>query len=162
MIDVSPRIQWIAICAWQYQFEPQYISGKMNVIADTLSRVTQLDFEEHDVDREVLAVNVLTYTAMHSSRMCTNHFTGCLFWGVSTWGVFAWAGGCLPWGVSARGWCVCPGEWCVCPGEAVCHTSFPVDRQTPVKILPCPELRLWAVKIELFFVGPFQRRGGYI
>ena len=32
MIDVSPRIQWIAICAWQYQFEPQYISGKMNVI----------------------------------------------------------------------------------------------------------------------------------
>ena len=29
MIDVSPRIQWIAIRAWQYQFEPQYISGKM-------------------------------------------------------------------------------------------------------------------------------------
>ena len=64
MIDVSPRIQQIAICAWQYQFEPQYISGKMNVIADALSRVTPLDFEDHDVDKEVLAVNVLTYTAI--------------------------------------------------------------------------------------------------
>ena len=103
MIDVSLRIQWIAICAWQYQFEPQYNFGKMNVIVDTLSRVTLLDFEEHDVDREVLAVNVLTYTAMHSSMMCTNHFSGCLLWGMSTQGVSAWAGGCLPWG------CVCPG-----------------------------------------------------
>ena len=64
IIDVSPRIQRIAICAWQYQFEPQYISGKMNVIADALLRVTPLDFEDHDVDREVLAVNVLTYTAI--------------------------------------------------------------------------------------------------
>ena len=64
MIDVSPRIQRIAIRAWQYQFEPQYISGKMNVIADALSRVTPLDFEDHDVDKEVLAVNVLTYTAI--------------------------------------------------------------------------------------------------
>ena len=64
MIDVSPRIQRIAIHAWQYQFEPQYISGKMNVIADALLRVTPLDFEDHDVDKEVLAVNVLTYTAI--------------------------------------------------------------------------------------------------
>ena len=64
MIDVSPRIQQIAICAWQYQFQPQYISSKMNVIADALSRVTLLDFEDHDVDKEVLAVNVLTYTAI--------------------------------------------------------------------------------------------------
>ena len=64
MIDVSPRIQRIAIRAWQYQFKPQYISGKMNVITDALSRVTLLDFEDHDVDREVLAVNVLTYTAI--------------------------------------------------------------------------------------------------
>ena len=64
MIDVSPRIQWIAIRAWQYQFKPQYISSKMNVIADALLRVTPLDFEDHDVDKEVLAVNVLTYTAI--------------------------------------------------------------------------------------------------
>ena len=64
IIDVSPRIQQIAIRAWQYQFKPQYISGKMNVIADALSRVTPLDFDDHDVDKEVLAVNVLTYTAI--------------------------------------------------------------------------------------------------
>ena len=64
MIDVSPRIQWIVICAWQYQFKLQYISGKMNVIADALLRVTLLDFEDHKVDKEVLAVNVLTYTSI--------------------------------------------------------------------------------------------------
>ena len=64
MINVSPRIQRIAIRAWQYQFEPKYISGKMNVIADALSRVTPLDFEAHDVDKEVLAVNILTYAAI--------------------------------------------------------------------------------------------------
>ena len=64
LIDVSPRIQQIAIRAWQYQFEQHYISGKMNVIADALSRVTPLGFEDHNVDREVLAVNILTYTAI--------------------------------------------------------------------------------------------------
>ena len=62
MIDVSPRIQRIAIRAWQYQFEPQYISGKMNVTTDALLRVTLLDVEDHNVDKEVLAVNFLTYT----------------------------------------------------------------------------------------------------
>ena len=68
MIDVSPRIQRIPICAWQYQFKPQYISGKMNVIADALLRVTPLDFEDHNVDKEVLAVNVLTYTAIEEKE----------------------------------------------------------------------------------------------
>ena len=53
MIDVSPRIQRIAIHAWQYQFKPQDISRKMNVITDALSRVTPLDIEDHDVDKEV-------------------------------------------------------------------------------------------------------------
>ena len=32
--------------------------------SDALSRVTLLDFEDHDVDKEVLAVNALTYTAI--------------------------------------------------------------------------------------------------
>ena len=68
MIDVSPRIQRIPIRAWQYQFKPQYISGKMNVIADALLRVTPLDFEDHNVDKEVLAVNVLTYTAIEEKE----------------------------------------------------------------------------------------------
>ena len=36
----------------------------MNVITHALSRVTLLDFEDHDVDKEVLVVNVITYTAI--------------------------------------------------------------------------------------------------
>ena len=40
----------------------------MNIIADALSRVTWLDFEDHDVDKEVLAVNVLTYTAIEETE----------------------------------------------------------------------------------------------
>ena len=64
MIDVSPRIQRIAIHAREYQFEQKYLSGKMNVITDALSRVTPLDFEAHNVDKEVLAVNILIYAAI--------------------------------------------------------------------------------------------------
>ena len=44
MIDVSPRIQRITIRAWQYGFVPQHIPGRINVIADSLSRVTPLEF----------------------------------------------------------------------------------------------------------------------
>ena len=44
MIDVSPRIQRITIQAWQYEFEPQHIPGRNNVISDALSRVTPLEF----------------------------------------------------------------------------------------------------------------------
>ena len=50
--------------------------------------------------------------------------------------------GCLPWGVHARGG-VCPG------GVSATHALPPVDRQTPVKILPCSKLRLRAVNIYL-------------
>ena len=67
MIDVSPTIQRIAIHAWQYQFKPKYISGKMNIITDTLSRVTPLDFEAQYVDKEVLAVKILTYVAIEET-----------------------------------------------------------------------------------------------
>ena len=45
MIDVSPRIQRITIRAWQYDFVPQHIPGRINVIADSLSRVTPLEFQ---------------------------------------------------------------------------------------------------------------------
>ena len=58
-------------------------------------------------------------------------------------------------GLSAQGGmpgCVCGGGDClggVCPGGvclegAVCRMP-PVDRQAPLKILPCPKLRLRAV-----------------
>ena len=36
MIDVSPRIQRITIHAWQYDFVPQHIPGRNNVISDAL------------------------------------------------------------------------------------------------------------------------------
>ena len=35
------------------------------------------------------------------------------------------------------------------PGGGVCHTPHPVDRQMPVKILPCPKLCLRAVIISM-------------
>ena len=54
---------------------------------------------------------------MHSSRMRTARFSGRL-------------GG------------VCPGGVCL---FGVCHPPPPVGRQTPVKTLPCPKLRLRAL-----------------
>ena len=66
--------------------------------------------------------------------------------GVSGWGVWLGVSAC---GVCAEG--ICPGG-CLggCPPGGVylgdvCQTP-PVDRQAPVKILPCPKLRLRTVK----------------
>ena len=58
MIDVSPRVQRIAIRAWQYDFIPEYLPGKQNVISDALSRVTPLEFQESDAEKEILVVNL--------------------------------------------------------------------------------------------------------
>ena len=63
-------------------------------------------------------------TRIQSSRIRTARFSGLL-----------WGNGCLP----SRG--VCQGG--VCPGRRLPH-----NRQTPVKILPCPKLHLWAVHIN--------------
>ena len=59
MIDVSPRIQRITIRAWQYDFEPQHIPGRNNVISDALSRVTPLEFQDSNADKDILEVNFL-------------------------------------------------------------------------------------------------------
>ena len=64
MIDVSPRIQRITIRAWQYEFEPQHIAGKNNVISDALSRVTPLEFQDSNEDKDILAVNFLQYSSI--------------------------------------------------------------------------------------------------
>ena len=64
MIDVSPRIQRIAIRAWQYDFIPEYLPGKQNVISDALSRVTPLEFQESDTEKEILVVNLLQYSTI--------------------------------------------------------------------------------------------------
>ena len=64
MIDVSPRIQRITIRAWQYEFEPQHIAGKNNVISDALSRVIPLEFQDSNADKDILAVNFLQYSSI--------------------------------------------------------------------------------------------------
>ena len=64
MIDVSPRIQRITIRAWQYEFEPQHIAGRNNVISDALSRVTPLEFQDSNEDKDILAVNFLQYSSI--------------------------------------------------------------------------------------------------
>ena len=63
-------------------------------------------------------------TKLYSSTMCTAHFSGRLFGGRGSGRRKSLSGGeCLP------------------------HPHPPVDRQAPVKILPCPKLRLRAVII---------------
>ena len=64
MIDVSPRIQRITIHAWQYEFEPQHIPGRNNVISDALSRVTPLEFQDSNAEKDILAVNFLQYSSI--------------------------------------------------------------------------------------------------
>ena len=64
MIDVSPRIQRITIRAWQYDFVPQHIPGRINVIADSLSRVTPLEFQDSNAEKYILAVNFLQYSSI--------------------------------------------------------------------------------------------------
>ena len=58
LIDVSPRIQRIAIRAQQYDFDVKWIAGKTNVISDSLSRVTPMEIShQKDLPLPVLAVN---------------------------------------------------------------------------------------------------------
>ena len=64
MIDVSPRIQRITIRAWQYDFVPQHIPGRIKVIADSLSRVTPLEFQDSNAEKDILAVNFLQYSSI--------------------------------------------------------------------------------------------------
>ena len=62
---------------------------------------------------------------------------GCLLWGCLL------PGGSAPGGVSAPGGCTW--SWGGVHGQVL----PPVDRHTPVNILPCPKLRLRAVKIAM-------------
>ena len=94
---------------------------------------------------------------MNSSRIrttCSSSRGGCTW----SWGVYLVLGGVCSGGVSALGgrllWGACTWsqggvcsqgcllqEWGCAPGQVLC----PVDRHTPVNILPCPKLRLRAV-----------------
>ena len=68
MIDVSPRIQRITIQVWQYEFEPQHIPGRNNVISDALSRVTPLEFQDSNAEKDILAVNFLQYSSIEEKE----------------------------------------------------------------------------------------------
>ena len=97
-------------------------------------------------------------TRMHSSRMRTARFNGHLYrGGVCLEGC---PEGCLPGCVSrgclpggcVQGVFVCRGvlrglpRGCTPPAHCMLgYPHPPVDRQTPVKILPCPKLRLRAL-----------------
>ena len=75
---------------------------------------------------------------------------GCLLPGVSApGGCLLSRGGVCSWGVSAPRGCVCSGG-CLLQGGAPGQVLPPVDRHTPVNILPCPKLHLRAVKTRLY------------
>ena len=60
MVDVSPRIQRLAIRCWNYDFTPEWIPGKNNSIADALSRVSPLEIKDSDKEGGILSVNILS------------------------------------------------------------------------------------------------------
>ena len=45
-------------------FEPQHIPGRNNVISDALSRVTSLEFQDSNAEKDILAVNFLQYSSI--------------------------------------------------------------------------------------------------
>ena len=45
-------------------FEPQHIPGKINVISDALSRVTPLEFQDSNAEKDILTVNFLQYSSI--------------------------------------------------------------------------------------------------
>ena len=84
---------------------------------------------------------------MHSSRMLWGGCTWSRGGGVPGQGGVPGPGGCVPgWG----GYLV-PGVVYLVRGGTWSQVLPPVDRHTPVNILPCPKLRLRAVKIKQYF-----------
>ena len=83
---------------------------------------------------------------MHFSRMRTARFSGRLYWkgGMSASGsgsVCLW----VQWGVSSSGLRGCIPHTPSPPFTTPPFTILTVDRQTPVRTLPCPKPRLRAV-----------------
>ena len=58
-MDVSPRIQRITIRSWPYNFETQWIKGKLNVVTDALSRLSPTRIDDSEVEKLIKAVNIL-------------------------------------------------------------------------------------------------------
>ena len=62
LIDVSPRIQRLIVCALPYNFHIAYIPGKQIMMADALPRNLKIseDKEEDQISLPILAVNYIT------------------------------------------------------------------------------------------------------
>ena len=56
----SLRILNIVIRSWQYNFTQVWISSKQNTIADALPRVTPLIIGDPVIEKEILAVNIVS------------------------------------------------------------------------------------------------------
>ena len=69
MVDVSPRIQRLAIRTWQYDFTPEWIPGKQNLISDALSRVSPLELQDSDKEGGILAVNILQNSSFEKREL---------------------------------------------------------------------------------------------
>ena len=76
MTDVTPRMQRLCIRTWNYDFTPEYLKGKSNVISDALSRVNpqQLDDSDNsdvsdDLEKEILAVNILSTSTLQQAEI---------------------------------------------------------------------------------------------
>ena len=60
MLQISPRIQRIAIRTWPYTFTMEWIPGKENLIADALSRVSPEESTDETIQLPILTVNFLS------------------------------------------------------------------------------------------------------
>ena len=134
------------------------------------------DFSEIPAPFNVNSPNLFSYstdlfkTRLHSNRVQTVHALtvsqsmlcrgGCTWsWGVYLVQGVSAPGRCLFWGVCLlQEGGVAPGEsalggWCTWSQGGVPAQVLPtVDRQMPVNTLPCPKLRLRAVKNEEHFL----------
>ena len=48
--------------------KPQHIQGRNNVISDALSRVTPLEFQDSNAEKDILAVNFLQYSSIEEKE----------------------------------------------------------------------------------------------
>ena len=72
-------MQRLCIRTWNYDFTPEYLKGKSNVISDALSRVNpqQLDDSDDsddsdvsdDLEKEILAVNILSTSTLQQAEI---------------------------------------------------------------------------------------------
>ena len=69
MTDVTPRMQRLCIRTWNYDFTPEYLKGKDNVISDALSRVNPQKVQDCDIEEEILAVNILSTSTLQQAEI---------------------------------------------------------------------------------------------